>query len=197
MKTFLLIFISLATATCSFAKSGSIHRTNDLSKKEFQAVIERCENELPKLWKTLNDIKDEGVHVKIGKEQKMGPGKASGTDNIVINARFLLNDLPRYPEDRLVIVILHEFGHIVFNRSTSQKERNRVKHEFFAFSYSMKRAKKMAENGDSGPLKQVITNLKLRSKNGSVKDPHTIAIKELMKTPIWSECVAYLKEQDQ
>ncbi|MEJ6601803.1 MAG: hypothetical protein QNL51_04430 [Opitutaceae bacterium] len=124
----------------------------------------------------------------------MGPGKASGTDQIVISTFFLTKNLPKYPEDRLVIVLLHEFGHILFNRETKRSERNRVKHELFAFAYSIKATIKLADNGDPGPLEQVIKNLKIRNETGKPKDPHTIAIKQLIKTPLWTNATAALEE---
>ena len=123
----------------------------------------------------------------------MGSGKASGTDQIVISTFFLTKDLPKFPEDRLVIVLLNEFGHILFNRETDRSQRNPVKHELFAFAYSIKTAIKLAENGDSGPLQEVVKNVKIRNETGKPKDPHTIAIKELIKTPLWTSVTAALE----
>jgi hypothetical protein len=67
---------------------------------------------------------------------------------MVISSWFLTNDLPRYPEDRLVIVLFHEFA---------------------AFGYSLEMAKELAEKGDFGPLEQVLKNLKIPAKTENPK----------------------------
>ena len=190
-----LLFASLLFVSIGSAKDGDFQRTKDLSKDDYSAALEHCEANLPKVWDVLNSIRENGVNVRLTGERKMGPGKASGTDQIVISTFFLTKDLPKFPEDRLVIVLLHEFGHILFNRETNRSQRNPVKHEFFAFAYSIKAAIKLAENGDPGPLEQVIKNLKLRNDTGKPKDPHTIAIKELIKTPLWTSSLAQLESE--
>ena len=193
MKLPRLLLASLLLVSVCSAKVGKLQRAKNLPKEEFSQVQEHVESNLPKVWDTLNTIRESGVNVRLAPERKMGPGKASGTDQIVISTFFLTNDLPRYPEDRLVLVLLHEFGHIVFNRETDRSQRNPVKHEFFAFAYSIKAAIKLAANGDSGPLEQVVKNLKLRVENGKPKDPHTIAIKQLIKTPLWTDAESALE----
>ena len=193
MKPLRYLCCFLLLALPLFAKTGKLQRAKNLPKEEFSQVLEHVESNLPKAWETLNTIRESGINVRLAPERKMGPGKASGTDQIVISTFFLTNDLPRYPEDRLVIVLLHEFGHIVFNRETDRSQRNPVKHEFFAFAYSIKAAIKLAANGDSGPLEQVVKNLKLRAENGKPKDPHTIAIKQLIKTPLWTDAETVLE----
>ena len=193
MKLFGLLLASILFVSVCSAKVGKLQRANGLSKDDFATVLEHVESNLPKVWNTLTSIRENGVNVRLTSERKMGPGKAAGTDQIVISTFFLTNDLPKFPEDRLVIVLLHEFGHILHNRETERGQRNPVKHEFFAFAYSIKMAIKLAENGDSGPLDQVIKNLKIRNKSGKPKDPHTIVIKELIKTPLWTNATAALE----
>lgn len=193
MKPISYLLALLLLAFPLFAKTGNLQRAKNLSKEEFSQVLEHIESELPKVWDTLNTIRENGVNVRLSPERKMGPGKASGTDQIVISTFFLTKDLPKFPENRLVIVLLHEFGHILFNRETDRSQRNPVKHEFFAFAYSIKAAIKLDENGDSGPLEQVIKNLKIRNETGKPKDPHTIAIKQLIETPLWTNATAALE----
>ncbi len=193
MKLIGLLLASLLFVSICSAKVGKLQRANGLSKDDFSTVLEHCEANLPKVWDTLTSIRENGVNVRLTPERKMGPGKASGTDQIVISTFFLTKDLPKFPEDRLVIVLLHEFGHILFNRETDRSQRNPVKHEFFAFAYSIKAAIKLAENSDSGPLQEVVKNVKIRNETGKPKDPHTIAIKELIKTPLWTTATEMLE----
>ncbi len=192
MKLTLSLIASLLQATVAFAKTTKFQRTDGLSKTEFKEALEHCENNLPKVWSALTSIRESNVNIRLSPERKMGPGKAAGTDRMVLSTFFLINDLPKFPDDRLVVVIFHEFGLLLFNRETKQSERDRVKHEFFAFAYSIKATKALADNGDFGPLEQAIKNISLRAKNGKPKDPHTIAIKQLLETSLWSNAVAFM-----
>ena len=192
----LIVCLALFVAGSSvcLAKGGSIRKADDLSNKEFKKIVEYCQRELPKLWAIMETIKDDGVHVKISGEMR-GPGKASGKDRMVIGSKFLIDDMPQFPEDRLIIVLYHEFGHIKLNRETARGQRNPVKHELAAFSYSLEAAKKMAEDGDYGPLEQVLHFLKLRLERGQAKDPHTLALRQLVGNDLWEECVSVLEEK--
>ena len=53
----------IASLSVGMAKGGSISKADDLSKKEFEEVIEYCQNHLPKLWAIMESIKDDGVHI--------------------------------------------------------------------------------------------------------------------------------------
>ena len=146
----------IASLSVGMAKGGSISKADDLSKKEFEEVIEYCQNQLPKLWAIMESIKDNGVHIKISSKMK-GPGKAIGKDRMVISSRVLTEELSQFPGDRIIIVLYHEFGHIKFNRETDKSQRIPAEHhEFAAFSYSLEAAKRMAKDGDYGPLEMVL-----------------------------------------
>ena len=143
----------------------------------------------------METIKDDGVHVKISGEMR-GPGKASGKDRMVIGSKFLIDDKPQFPEDRLIIVLYHEFGHIKLNHETVKGQSNPAKHELAALSYSLEAAKKMANDGDYGPLGQVLHFLKLRLERGQAKDPHTLALQELVGNDLWKEYVVILEAKE-
>ncbi|GAB5560487.1 MAG: hypothetical protein SynsKO_21340 [Synoicihabitans sp.] len=187
------VLLLVSCAGFSSAAAGKFQRGEGLSQEEFTNVLKHCESQLPKIWSTLNLMREKGVNIRLSPERKMGPGKAAGTDRMVLSTFFLTKDLPKFPEDRLVVVILHEFGHLLFNRETKRNERNPVKHEFFAFAHSIKATMALAEAGYYGPLDQAIKNISIRAENGKPKDPHTIAIKQLIKTPLWAEAVAFLE----
>ncbi len=196
MRKFLIsLGLLVALTLTGFGKTGSIDRGGSISKEEFQSILEHCQSKLPKLWTAINAVKNQDVHIKISNEKMSGPGKASGIDRIVLNSRFLVKDNPNFPEDRLIIVLYHEFGHIVFNRKTPHNMRNPVMNEFAAFSYSLMMAKKMAEEGDTGPLLQVTRNLIQRKETGNQrqkKAPHTLALNKLIGNELWQECIALL-----
>lgn len=199
MRNFLISLSILFALTLTCTAKGSIGRGGSLNKAEFQSILEHCETNLPKLWSAIQTVKEQDVHIEITNRKMSGPGAASGTDRIVLNSRFLTEDVPAFPEDRLIIVLFHELGHIVFNRNTPRNQRNPAKNEFAAFSYSLILAKKLALAGDYGPLEQVTKNLVQRQKMGNKRQKgahYTTALNELIGNKLWNECIELLENRD-
>ncbi|MEX0323273.1 MAG: hypothetical protein AB3N63_14020 [Puniceicoccaceae bacterium] len=200
MRHYLLSLCILIALSLNCFGKGSIKRGGSISKEEFQSVIEHCETSLPKLWNAMQAVKNQDVEIRISGEKMSGPGKVTGPGLIVLSSRFLTDNIPAFPEDRLIIVLYHEFGHVVFNRNTPRSKRNPEKSEFAAFSYSLIIAKKMALAGDYGPLEQVTMNLVRRQKMGNQRkttSPHNAALNELIGNELWNECIAILDAKPQ
>ncbi len=77
------------------------------SDKNRREVEEHCKNNLPKLWKEIKKLKDDGVGMYYSSSIR-GPGKAQGTNKITINQKFILNKNLKYPEDRMIMILFHE-----------------------------------------------------------------------------------------
>lgn len=184
-KILICIFLLLFSTTYSVF-AGDVKRGDGLSQEKFEYILNESISTLPKFWKIIEQIKKQDVNIYITPLKK-SLGKAKGKNSIYITPRAFTRKLKAYPEDRLVVVLLHEYGHIVFNRQSNWKASNKVDREYAAFKYSVKQASHMAEKGDVGPLKQLIHYLPLRVKNGKRSDPHTIALKKLTKEKFWSE----------
>ncbi|OQX39017.1 MAG: hypothetical protein B0D91_02630 [Oceanospirillales bacterium LUC14_002_19_P2] len=144
----------------------------------------------------LEDIRNQDVQITLSNERKGGPGKAVGEHRIVLSTFYLTNDLPQYPEDRLIIVLLHEYGHILYNRQKARNDQSRVANEFAAFRYSLEVAGQLAKKGDTGPLREALHRMKARSQTGRPDDPHTIALKQLMNDPLWQASIRLLANTD-
>ncbi len=159
-----------------------------MTDKEIRSA---CEKNLPKMWKELQTIEQDGVPIVFNAEMN-GPGRAKGKV-MELNPEFFIKKKLEFPEDRLLIVIVHEYGHILFNRIKGDKLENlslfdkQVENEYQAFKYSVEWASEYAKNGDKGPLEQVVTNLKTRASNGKSDDPHIAAIKRLMTEAVWKK----------
>ena len=166
-----------------------------INPEEAKKLEDKVKTNLPKLWTLIETMKSNDVTIRY--QQGIGgggPGAASGKNIMILNPRYLNEEIEGYPEDRLVVVTLHEYGHILLNRTTTQEERNPLKHEHAAFKYSVEQSIIRANNGDYGPLKQVVKNLKIRAKRGRAEDPHTGAIKQLMTEDVWKKGVKMLEK---
>jgi len=172
-----------------FICAQNLSKDQVMTDKEIRS---ECEKNLPKMWKELQIIEQDNVPIVFLSEMR-GPGRAKG-DVMELNPNFFIKKNLEYPEDRLLIVVVHEYGHILFNRIKGDKLESlspfekKVENEYQAFKYSVEWASEYAKNGDKGPLKQVITNLKSRAASKSKSDdPHPPAIKRLMAEPLWSK----------
>jgi len=183
-KMIISFFLILFSTTCSVF-AGDVVRGNDLSQREFDNILNESNHMLHKLWNIIDQIIERDVDVYITPQISLGA--ARGMHSILINPRVFTPNLKNYPEDRLVVVLLHEYGHIVYNRKLNGRTSNRVDHEYAAFKYSVRQASYIAEDGDVGPIRQLIHYLPIRIKNGNRSDPHTIALKELTKERFWLE----------
>lgn len=171
-----------------FTYAQSQSKDQVITDKEIRSA---CEKNLPKMWKELQTIEGDDVPI-VFNAQMRGPGRAKGKV-MELNPEFFIKKNLEFPEDRLLIVIVHEYGHILFNRIKENKPDSlslfdkHVENEYQAFKYSVEWASEYAKKGDKGPLEQVITNLKSRASNGKDDDPHIPAIKRLIAEPLWKK----------
>lgn len=170
------------------------HAQLEQAAKENEAAKAACQKELPKLWQEIEQIEKDAVTIVFDKDLK-NPGRTRG-NNIDLNANLILKKNPQFPEDRLIIVLLHEYGHVLYGRKmksapTSNLARSPFEraseNEFQAFKYSVEQAIERAKKGDKGPLNQVVKNLKIRAAQCKTDDPHCPAIKRLVEEPLWNE----------
>ncbi|KMT66959.1 hypothetical protein [Catenovulum maritimum] len=184
-----IFMCSLFILFLSKAFAGEVKRGDDLSLEKFEYILSKSMSKLPKLWSVIDQITNQDVNIYITPIEK-GLGKARGKNSIYIAPRAFIHDLKAYPEDRLIVVLLHEYGHILFNRQSNRKSNNKAEHEYAAFKYSVQHALRIAEKGDSGPIRQLVHYLPLRVQNGKKSDPHTIALKKLTKENFWSDVLS-------
>lgn len=190
---FSIMFISLLSANVKA-------QANNGADTSATAIKELLKKEKPKLWKTLEMITKDGVEISFNKDLK-NPGRTLKT-RIELNTGLMVGKVAAFPEDRLVIVALHEYGHVLYGRKVVANptlnagktafERS-AENEYQAFRYSITQAIAMAKEGDKGPLNEVIKNLKQRGEKGRADDAHTVAIKRLMAEPFWQQAEKELK----
>ena len=155
----------------------------------------------PRVWAELQWIQQQGTRYAWTTDMQ-GPAHAiPGRNLIELNPRFL--GRADYPRERWLIVVWHEYGHILFRRGDSGRGgqrslQDRIASEHAAFEYSLQRAIDWAKNhGDAGPLREVLKNLRERSQAAQAKaadDPHPPAIRQLMSEPLWSQAESVARD---
>lgn len=181
-----LTIFTIILLAASSVYAGELKRGKGLTEEKFKNILAESPTKLPKLWRLIQQIINEDVNITI-EPIKRGIGKAYGKHSIIIAPRAFIRKLETHPEDRLVVVLLHEYGHIMVNRQSNRKKNNKAENEYAAFKFSVEHSIVLAENGDTGPIQQLIHHLPLRVKNGKKSDPHNIALKRLTKERFWLE----------
>jgi hypothetical protein len=122
-----------------------------------------------------------------------GPAFASPNGVIAIDINYLDNPKPNFDDNRLVVVLYHELGHLHYYEQAPRSEWTEENSEKAAFEYSLLKTKEMAEKGDCGPLATGVKFMKLRSESSNLQDAHVRALKRIVNEPMYAGYVEYVK----
>jgi len=173
----------------SFAYAGAIQRGINFPEKQYNKILLDNQKLYPRLWGIVDEITRNDVDVYITHIKNGSPGRTRGNHSISMNYKTFFRASKNYPEGRLVVVMLHEYGHILFNRNKNNKDATRTDREYYAFKYSVKRSLTLANNGYREPIRQLIRHLPLRLKHGKKGSPHNIALKKLTQEDFWLDTI--------
>lgn len=157
-------------------------------------ILKSNESLYPKFNRELNNILDTEVRLKSVKfirgNKKGSPAFASLYEgSITFDISFIEAPDANYDDNRFVVVLYHELGHLYDNVSSTAAEK-----EEQAFRFSLMKLRKLSESGgDCGPLETGIKFMRLRSKSGNVEDPHTIALKKIVSSALFLEYDEFVK----
>lgn len=112
-----------------------------------------------------------------------------------LDVRFLLQAQPGFDDDRLVVVLYHEIGHLHYYRRVLPGQRTPIASERAAFDYSLLKTRELAAAGDCGPLRTGVRFMHLRSESADLADPHVRALKQLVQEPAYAEYQRYVAAQ--
>ena len=193
MKKNLILTFLLAFSLSVFGQNGDY-----VSDKEGEKIIESIATTYPKFYKNYNLIKKDkrfSDYNFVRGNTRGTPAAANGRDRtIILDVSFLENRVQNYDDNRLVVVLYHELGHLyyfmehVFDRNVEDNEK-------YAFEYSLKKTKEIAENGDCEPLLTGINFMKIRSESNNLNDPHTRALKRMVNEPLYKSYINYYNEK--
>lgn len=163
------------------------------------AVLSKCAATYPKFYREFNYIKTHDTLIKkfvfMRYNTNNGPASAGLKGVIFIDIKYLEKGLPAFTDDRLIVVLYHEIGHLHYFMRVARPDRTPDNSEQAAFEYSLLKTKEMAENGDCLPLKTGVKFMKLRSEGNNLNDPHVRALKRMVQEPLYARYVQYVKEK--
>jgi len=120
------------------------------------------------------------------------PAAAFGNGAVRLDRRYLEQPQPGYDDNRLVVVLYHEVGHLHYFRTVPPGQRDSQASERTAFDYSLLKTKALAEAGDCAPLQTGLQFMRLRSQSSDLADPHVRALKSLMQEPLYADYQRYV-----
>jgi hypothetical protein len=163
-------------------------------------VINNCATKFPKFYREYKFIVAHDSLIKRvifvrSTGADAGPAKAGPKGNIFIDIKYLENEQPNFGDDRLIVVLYHEIGHLHYFMTVPPANRNTNDSEQAAFEYSLLKTKEIAENGDCLPLKTGLKFMKLRSEGTNLADPHVVALKRMVQQPLYAAYLKYVREK--
>lgn len=132
--------------------------------------------------------------------QRLGPNYGPGfvtEDGAVILNNFYLRadvDIPEYSEDRLIVVLYHELGHVKFLRTVKQHRADGV---HAAFEHSLIECHRLAiDKKDKGPLNTALHYIDQRRQSENEPDHYQDALDRIVDSPLWKQCKALNEATD-
>ena len=177
--------------------SNRMYSQQNLNMEEGIAIINHFSNVYPKFNREFNILRNTEKKIKgfnfIRSNGRGNPASVKMNGFITIDISFIENSVPNYDDNRLVVVLFHEIGHLHYFTENKYR-RNKEDNEKFAFEYSLKRTKELAENGDCMPLKTGLKYMKLRSQSNNLDDEHVRALKRMVNEPLYYEYMEFAEK---
>ncbi len=177
------------------------------------AVLAKARTTFPKFTLALDEVKANDPLIKqinffrpgdgpggrpdrgLDRGLDLGPAFASPAGVIDIDISYLEHQRPNFDDNRLVVVLFHELGHLHYFVTVPRAQWTSDNSEQAAFEYSLLRTKQLAEAGDCGPLATGVKFMKLRSEGTNLADPHVRALKRIVTEALYAGYVDYVKTQ--
>lgn len=162
-------------------------------------ILEKSATDFPKFYREFKAIKQQDSLIKriifIETKKNSGPAFASPNGTISIVLDFLEHPKPNFDDNRLIVVLYHELGHLHYYATTPRNKWNPEDSEKAAFEYSLLRTKQLAEAGDCQPLRAGVNFMKLRSQGTNLSDAHVRALKRMVEEPLYAGYLQYVREK--
>ncbi|MVN76114.1 hypothetical protein GO988_07235 [Hymenobacter sp. HMF4947] len=120
------------------------------------------------------------------------PAMAFANGAVRLDLRYLQTAQPGFDDNRLVVVLYHEIGHLHYYRTVPAPSRTPEASERAAFDYSLVKTRELAAAGDCAPLQTGLRFMLLRSQAHDLADPHVRALKALVQEPAYADYRRYV-----
>ena len=147
---------------------------------------------LPKLQSHVLEARSLGYDISV---ERLGPGhgvgSASTDGKLTLNNWFLRGLAPEFSEDRLIVVLYHEIGHIDYFKSSGlvagDSIPSQTQSEFGAFEKSLEECKKILDQGDEGPLRTALHYIGMRQSSGLEAPDYQMALNQIVQSTRWAD----------
>ncbi|GAB3638503.1 hypothetical protein GCM10027422_40930 [Hymenobacter arcticus] len=162
-----------------------------------RTVLAQAARQYPKFTAALTDVRQHDPLLRrfmvVTSAERLGsPAAAFGNGVVRLDRRFLEHQQPDFDDNRLVVVLYHEIGHLHYFSAVPLGQRDSQASERAAFDYSLLKTKDLAEAGDCAPLHTGLRFMLLRSQSSDLADPHVRALKSLVQEPTYAAYKAYV-----
>lgn len=194
MRANLLVFgLLLGAPLASRAQMGQAAPVDSATAR---TILAQAARQYPKFTAALADVRQHDPllrrFVVVTNSSPLGsPAAAFGNGVVRLDRRFLEQPQPGYDDNRLVVVLYHEVGHLHYFRTVPPGQRDSQASERAAFDYSLLKTKALAEGGDCAPLQTGLRFMRLRSQSSDLADPHVRALKSLVPEPLYADYQNY------
>ncbi|QKG58052.1 hypothetical protein GKZ68_16345 [Hymenobacter sp. BRD128] len=191
-----LLFSSLLVALPLLSRA-QLAQAVPVAAATAQAVLAQAARQYPKFTAALADVRQHDQllrrFVVVTNAGPLGsPAAAFGNGAVRLDRRFLEHPQPGFDDNRLVVVLYHEIGHLHYFSQVPPAQRDSQASEQAAFNYSLLKTKQLAQAGDCAPLQTGLRFMRLRSQASDLADPHVRALKSLVQEPAYAAYQAYV-----
>jgi hypothetical protein len=191
-----IVLVAVLTLGCGGALAQEV---TPVDPGEAKAVLEASAARFPKFLREFSAAREhdsliKGFRFERGERQGKGIASAGPGGLITIDLDYLDHPRPMFDDNRLVVVLYHEIGHLHYFQTVPRAEWTPDRSEQAAFEYSLLKTKELAVAGDCGPLATGLKFMKLRSEGTNLSDPHVRALKRMVTAPLYAEYVAWVGE---
>ena len=195
MRTFFILLLANGLLPC--IGRAQMAQAVPVDAATAQAVLAQAARQYPKFTAALADVRQHDPllwrFVVVTSAGPLGsPVAAFGNGAVHLDRRYLEHPQPGFDDNRLVVVLYHEIGHLHYFRQVPPGQRDAQASERAAFDYSLLKTKALAEAGDCAPLQTGLKFMLLRSQTNNLADPHVRALKTLVQEPTYAEYKAYV-----
>lgn len=162
-----------------------------------RTLLTKAARQYPKFAQALADVRQHDPllrrFVVVTSASPLGsPAAAFANGAVRLDRRYLEQPQLGFDDNRMVVVLYHEIGHLHYFRTVPPGQRTSEASERAAFDYSLLKTKSLAEAGDCAPLQTGLRFMLLRSQSTDLTDPHVRALKSLVQEPTYAEYKAYV-----
>lgn len=183
----------------SFTSFGQVARTAPLDSAEARPLLAQAARQYPKFAQALCTVHQDPLLRQVVLVRPAGPlttpATAAPGGTVRLDVRFLEQPRPGFDDNRLVVVLYHEVGHLHYFAQVPPGQRSPEASERAAFDYSLLKTKELAAAGDCGPLQTGLYFMLRRSQSNDLADPHVRALKSLVQEPLYADYQRYATER--